>query len=189
MLSRLKKDRVTTHKSQVSRYFHEAVVLPTNSDEQLALHNFGGPQDPGDEWALDTLNIDYGIFDDPVDENITFGLYWAVPTSSSPNQDLPAGFVWSASQNYRVLSSVGVIEATEFSQVDLNQTKVHEASSFDNENLFIGVSSSASSSIVFSGNLTYEQTLRQFTFADDLSEYEFDFLFEETLDEEEGDFL
>ncbi len=171
----------------VSRDFTFDGSLGTTSVGMSTQFDFGGPQDPGDEWDLKKLNITYGLADDPIDENLSWGLYWAVRSSDNPDfrNDI---FVWQARQNYRILTSVGAVKTIDFASVDLSQKKAHEATPFDNEALFIGLRSSVSNSAFdASGNLTYEQTLLQVTTRDDPSEYEPDFLFEEALDEEEGD--
>ncbi len=186
MLSRLTSTKETFVKVVKNEYFRATGTLGSGSNFLLAVVNFGGPEEKGDNWTLKTLNIDYGIFDDPLDENLTFAFYWAVPTSSSPDIRNNAGLIWVANQNYRVVTAVGILETTDHDQVDLSELKAYENSSFDNENLFIGVASSTTSTFVVSGTLSYEARLAQRQTRDDFSEYESGFLFEEASDEEEG---
>ncbi len=186
MLSRLTSTKSKIVSNDKSRYFRTQNAI-TDTQNFRPVVFFGGPEEKGDTWELERLNINYGLQDDPVDENIEWALYWADPVSRNPNKDTDGGYIWSAFQHFRVLTSVGVIIVSQNAEVDLSGLKSYENSTFDNENLFIGALSSANSSVATSGNLLYRQRLVQRQMADDFSEYESGFLFEEASDEEEGD--
>ncbi len=165
---------------------HDANVGGGNDIMQIFV-TFGGPELPGDVWDLQTLDIDYGIEEDPVDQRLAFGLYWADPLNSQLSTDHEDVFLWLGHLSYRVLTSVGVIQAIEQANVNFSEVKAYEGSTFGSENLFLGITSSIANVLcVLGGTLVFEQTLIQRQLRDDRSEYEADFLFEETLDEEEN---
>lgn len=185
MLSRLTKSKIKRHTSQRNLYFRDARVITGGTENIEVIHNFGGPEYPGDVWDLIKLNFTYGIFDDPIDENWDYSLNWMDP--SNPVWDVAdtTSAVWGITQNFRVLSSVGVIQTVENVNVDFADKQAYEGSQFDTENLIMGVVGPSSGSMIAHGNLIVDVTLEQKQTADDRSEYEPDFLFEETTDEEE----
>lgn len=151
------------------------------------LSNFGGPEMKGDKWRIKKLNLHWGLSDDPIDEFLTAGLYWAfVDADPDVGGERGSPFVWTSNINYRVLTSVGVIQVIEFVDIDLDDEKTYEGSHFGREHLMLGAASSVASAITMRGTITYETTLVQRQLKDDFSEYEGDFTFEESLDEEEN---
>ncbi len=148
---------------------------------------FGGPSVLGDKWDLRNLEINYGIFVDPIDQNNDFVLKWGDPRGPAPEVDeIEDVTEWNRQLNYRV-GTFDAMQTVFHDDIEFleEQVKTYEISAGSKEVLQLWVSSSlAGASIVCSGRLDFIETIIQRQVADDHSEFEADFVFEDTLDEE-----
>lgn len=187
MYSRLRKSGERAQTFKVSRFFRFLEINTGGSDLSELMINFGSPQLPGDEITVKHLSIDYGIFDDPIDENIFFSLYTADPGNPAIDLDSSQSQIWQGAVTFRVLDSTGVIQTTKHAEVELNEKVSYESPEGDRQAILLGHGSSSSAASVLSmGALSMEITLVQRQMPDDFTEFEFDFLREDTLEEEEN---
>lgn len=187
MYSRLKTSGEKSQTFTTSKFFRFLGVNTGGSDLTELLVNFGQPQLPGDKIRVKHLSIDYGIFDDPVDENIFFSLYSADPANPAIDLDSSQSQMWQGAVTFRVLDSTGVIQTTKHAEVKLDELVSYEGPESDRNSILLGAgSSSVAASILAMGALSMEVTLVQRQLADDFSEFEFDFVFEDTIDDEDN---
>ncbi len=187
MLSRLRTTKEKRH-SNVAHTRFRFSEDSTVADIPVTHENFGRPTYKGDSWTIQKFDMDYGIGEDPVDANINFSLYVAAP-GSPPDFDDENGsnFLWQATQFYRVLSAVGVIETTDTLNLELDEEIAWENDGEQAGDILLGLAGSAVLLCFGAGFISIKKSLLQTQLKDDFSEYEMDFQFEEALDEEEGE--
>ncbi len=147
----------------------------------------GGPSYTGDMWTVKKLGINYGVFDDPVDENIDIMLaWWDVSTPTPDVRDMGKIAIWQKQLNYRLgAAGLGAMQTVFTDFPELTDRLSYEKTGRGKEILQIFASSStAGTSLVCSGVLEFEQVLVQSQIPDDFSEYEFDFLLEDDTNDE-----
>lgn len=189
MLSRLRTTKERRHTNTDSIRFRIGHTLAGSTDIPKVVSNWGRPTHIGDEWKITKLYMDFGIFDDPVDENVSFTVFVGDPDAppDMDNTESASNILWTNTQFYRVLSSVGVIETTDTALVDLDDEIAWEQDGSQAGDILMGFHGSAAAGMFAVGFIEIEKSLMQSQVKDDFSEYEMDFLFEEALDEEEGE--
>ncbi len=147
------------------------------------MHTFGGPTNFGDKWDLLNLEINFGIFVDPVDQNNDYVLKWGSPMAPAPDvRSIGEVAEWQKPLNFRV-GTFDAMQTIFHDDIEFlpEQVKQYEVGGEGKEVLQLWVSSSLSgASIVCSGRLDIEKTIIQRQIPDDHSEFEADFRFEDT---------
>lgn len=89
--------------------FHRNLVLVASTVTVLNIvHTFSDPQRM---VKVEELDITFGVADDPVDELVEFFLARVNPATLPTIVPLRNRNLWQGSSNFRVLSSVGVIDS------------------------------------------------------------------------------